>query len=439
MTFRSRKRNRSAANNKQIELPLLLIEDSPNMSNMIKNLIEDTWQCPVHVATSFAEAIDCLKKHRKEYFLVITDLNLPDAENGEIMDLIKTANLPTIVITGCIEKAQSQKSTYSRVFDYILKSQPNSVNYLVEQVGRYYFNQFIHLLVVDDSRVSREMLSQALLNQNYSVSSASNAKDALVVLERNPKIKLIISDYLMPVMNGVELTIQVRKRFKKSQLAIIGLSANNEPKLGLEFIRNGANDFLSKPFISEELIIRINQNLDNLKYIETIENIANRDYLTNLFNRRYFYHEGEKIRSYLQRNNLPFTVALFDIDYFKKINDSLGHDAGDSLLKDFSGLMLQYFIGNLCARIGGEEFVVVFNAPAQEVEIALERFRRELETKTFEFEGHSMRITVSIGCYSEYEDSMDAVLRIADQRLYCAKENGRNQIIGSAQTEAEEV
>jgi len=405
------------------------------MSNMIKNLIEDTWQCPVHVATSFEGAINCLKKHRKEYFLVITDLNLPDAENGEIMDLIKTANLPAIVITGSIEKAQSHKSTYSRVFDYILKSQPNSVNYLVEQVGRYYFNQFIHLLVVDDSRVSREMLSQALRNQNYSVSSAPNAQEALVILQQNPKIKLIISDYLMPVMNGVELTIQVRKRFKKSQLAIIGLSADNEPKLGLEFIRNGANDFLSKPFVSEELIIRINQNLDNLKYIETIENIANRDYLTNLFNRRYFYHEGEKLRVYLQRNTLPFTVALLDIDFFKKINDTLGHDAGDSLLRDFSQLMLQHFTGNLCARIGGEEFVVLFNAPAQEVEEALERFRFELASKTFEFEGQALRVTVSIGCYSEYEDSMDAALRVADQRLYRAKDNGRNQIVGSTQTE----
>lgn len=429
MNFRSGKRSASSISKEMIPKPLLLVEDSRSVSNIIKTQIEERWHCDVHVAASFEDAVVLLKSHRKEYFLAICDLNLPDAPNGEIMGLIKRTGLPTIIITGSAEKGEAHKNSYSNVVDFILKSQANSVQYLVEQAGRFYFNKFTTLMIVDDSKLSRDMVTQVLSNQNFRVLGANSAEDALVVLKEHPEIKLVVSDYIMPKMNGVQLTTELRKQLDKSKLAIIGLSSDNEPRLGLEFIRNGANDFLTKPFIAEELIMRINQNLDTMNYIEVIENIANRDYLTKLHNRRYFYSKGEGIRKEAARNKTPFTVALLDIDHFKNINDTYGHDIGDKVLIEFASLITNHFSDALTARVGGEEFVIAFSTTVEETLPKLNAFREELASKTYTFDDQSLSVTVSIGCNGSPLKTMDETLKLADEYLYQAKNQGRNRVI----------
>lgn len=431
MSFRKKGRKNRPSYQKPIDKPLLLIEDSRSISNIIDIHIQDKWGCPVHKAASYAEAIEQLKAHRTEYFLAICDLNLPDAPNGEIMDLIKRAGLPAIIITGSVEKGHKQKSDYSGIFDFILKSQPNSVGYLVEQVGRFYYNQYTTLLIVDDSKLSREMLSQVLSDQNFKVLTADSGEAALEVIKKHPEIKLVVSDYVMPEMDGVELTVALRTKRNKSKLAIIGISSDNESRLGLEFIRNGANDFLTKPFLIEELSIRINQNLDTMKYIEVIENIANRDYLTNLYNRRYFYDQGYQLLNDAIKYNEPLCAAIFDIDLFKRINDSHGHDIGDKVLEQFAQLLEQHFSSELIARIGGEEFVAIIKAPVTEAKQQLEKFREALSTTRFEYEDILIPVTASIGFNSIKEESLDHMLKIADDFLYQAKESGRNKVMGA--------
>ena len=431
MNIRSKDRKSKPSLSNNIEQPLLLVEDSKSISNIIESQIGYKWGCDVHKAATYKEAIALLKAHRREYFLAICDLSLPDAPDGEIIELVKRAGLPAIIITGTVEKGHKQKGDYSRVFDFILKSQPNSISYLVEQVGRFYHNQYTTLLVVDDSKISREMLSQALINHNFKVLTANSGEDALEVIKSNPDIKLVVSDYVMPKMNGVELTECLRREHSKSKLAIIGISSDNESRLGLEFIRNGANDFLTKPFLTEELAIRINQSLDNMKYIEVIENIANRDYLTNLFNRRYFYDNGYRKLNEAVKRDIPQSAAIFDIDFFKQINDKHGHDIGDKVLVQFSALLKEFFPDDLVARIGGEEFAALINATAKESHEKLELFRAQLADTKFEFNNNIVPVTTSIGCNTIKHESLDSMLKIADDYLYEAKQKGRNKVLGN--------
>ncbi|MCY7294439.1 GGDEF domain-containing response regulator [Alteromonas sp. a30] len=432
MNFRRGERGPSSLNRNNISKPLLLIEDSRSIANIIKSQVENRWGCDVHVASSYEEAITLLKAHRREYFLTISDLNLPDAPNGEIVELLKRTGLPIIVITGTMEKGHFHKSLHTHVVDFILKSQTNSVQYLIDQVGRFYFNQFTTLMIVDDSKLSREVITQVLETQNFKVVNAGSAEEALSLIESTPEIKLIVSDYIMPNMNGVELTTELRKKYAKSKLSIIGLSSDNEPRLGLEFIRNGANDFLTKPFIAEELIMRINQNLDTMSYIEVIENSANRDYLTNLHNRRYFYRKGEKLLADSKKQNKPFVTALLDIDHFKKINDTYGHDVGDKVLIQLAIFINNHFSHTLSARVGGEEFAILFQEPLPSVLDQLEAFRKELAETTLEFGGNTFNVTTSIGCTDALSTSLDDSLKAADLCLYDAKKQGRNTIVHQA-------
>lgn len=237
----------------------------------------------------------------------------------------------------------------------------------------------------------------------------------------------------MPEMNGFDLTLDLRKHHLKEQLAVIGLSATGNNELGAQFIKNGANDFLTKPVSYEELLCRINQNIDMLVYMEALRNAAHRDFLTNLYNRRYFFNEGKDLYNTSVLENKPVAVAMLDIDLFKQVNDNYGHEVGDDLLVYFSYELSKQFNDHIVARIGGEEFVVLFTDT--ELELAsdlMNKFRQKIADTPLEFDEHTINVSVSIGIHHLPEDNLDAMLKIADENLYVAKENGRNRVITSS-------
>jgi len=416
-------------NDLSILKPVLVIEDSKSLASLLSQKLHEKWQCEVHIATNYQEAKNCLKKYRNEYFLVVTDLNLPDAPNGEIIDLINRAKLKSIVITGSFGEDLKEHFLQKGVVDYILKNSFNSYQYVIEQVGRLYHNLSINILLVDDSPTSINLLSHVLNSQNFTIFTAKNGKEALLLLEKQ-SINLMVTDYQMPDMDGIELTIETRKLFDKSQLSILGISAQNTNELGTQFIKNGANDFLLKPFSLEEFIWRINLNLDAIKQLHKIKKLANEDFLTQLFNRRYFYATGAELLAFYQENTQNFSVAMLDIDKFKSVNDTYGHGVGDEVLIAFSRLLKTHFNEQLTARLGGEEFVVLFkNQSLNDVKSALNAFRSELAMLKIKTAAGDLTITVSIGVATKLEHNLDLMLKHADEKLYLAKEKGRNRVI----------
>jgi len=414
-----------------IPKPILVIEDSRSLSYLLKTKLENSFKCEVHIAASYKEAKALLKEHRQNYHLAISDLNLPDAPEGEIIDLLNRANVKSIIITGSFGEELREMMTDKGVIDYILKDSINSYSYTVELAGRLYRNYEIKILIVDDSTSFRALMTHMLEIRNFQVSVASNGNEALQVLKDNPDIRLLITDYRMPDMDGFMLTVEARKTYERSQLAIIGMSAQGNNDLGVQFIKNGANDFLLKPFSHEELICRIDQNVDILDHIDTISDLANRDYLTNLFNRRYFFTEGPQRLNSAIESAKKTAIAMLDIDHFKNINDSYGHDVGDEVLIYFSSLLLKHFSNHLVARVGGEEFVVFMtNLGNSDVTLKLEEFRAAMELAVVVCGEHSISITASIGYNCTTNNSIDTMLKTADENLYIAKTTGRNRIEG---------
>lgn len=154
----------------------------------------------------------------------------------------------------------------------------------------------------------------------YQVITANNGVEALQKLEAEPNIKLVITDYNMPKMNGFELTKTLRREYDKNELIIIGLSSNEKSTLSAQFIKNGANDFLSKPFIQEEFHCRITHNIETQEHLEKIKNWAFKDALTGLYNRRYLFEQEAKLHAKAKQAGELLSIAVIDIDYFKKIN-----------------------------------------------------------------------------------------------------------------------
>lgn len=245
----------------------LVVEDSRFFRQVIKNKIADDLGIESLTASSLAEARAILESSAAEVLVALLDINLPDAPNGEIVDEVARHNIPSIVFTGTFSDEIREFVLSRNVVDYITKDGRENLEIVVDLVRRISLNAVCHILVVDDSRVSRRHVSDLLRLHRFQVSEAANAAEALELLARSPDITLAVIDYHMPDTDGVELTRKIRASYGRHKLVVIGLSAYGNNVVSARFMKAGANDYLNKPFVPEELFCRIYHNLDLVEHI----------------------------------------------------------------------------------------------------------------------------------------------------------------------------
>ncbi len=410
---------------------ILIVEDSSMIAEAIRREVFSKLNFECDIAGNFAKAKEQIAKRGDEYFVAVLDLNLPDAHEGEIVDYVMAKSIPSIVFTGTFDDEIREKMLAENILDYVVKEGPQAVEHLIRIIYRIYKNQLIKVLVVDDSSTSRKHLSNLLKNQRFQILEARNGKDALIHLQKNPEIKLVITDYNMPVMDGFELISRIRQKYSRDQMAIIGISAYGTGLLSAKFLKKGANDFITKPYVEEELHSRINMNIEMLEYIDEIKRASNLDHLTQLYNRRYFFEFGETLFENAKRSNFKMSIAMIDIDYFKKVNDSHGHYVGDAVLK-FIGKLLKDNLraADILARFGGEEFcIITTNLDKKKAKVLFERLRRMVEKQRIKTDTDSVSVTISIGVTTKVAETLEDTLNRADKLLYEAKNGGRNKVV----------
>ena len=406
---------------------VLIIEDSTTSANLLKHLVKRANLTPVS-ASSLTEAAHIFSTSTPEsYLCAIVDYNLPDAPNGEAIDFTIESFLPTVVITGSLDDHTRDRVLAKEVVDYIPKENAQVYDYLSRLLARLEKNKTIGVLVVDDSRVSRNAVSSLLRRHNFVTYQAATGEEGLETLNANPDIKLVITDENMPGISGIEMVAEIRRNYSKEDLVIIGVSSEGSSALSARFIKSGANDYLNKPYCHEEFFCRILQNVEYIENVEAIRRAANSDYLTGLPNRRSFFN---RLKQALETPPQQMVAAVLDLDHFKSINDTYGHDAGDTVLKAVARLLAAHFSKELVARFGGEEFSVVFlDTPLEVANAALNKFRQAVAEKSFQFENESLKVTVSIGATDNFEGRVQDMLALADQHLYQAKSEGRNRVV----------
>ncbi len=405
---------------------ILLVEDNKALSKLVKRKMENNLDFDIIQSYSLKETNNILKKNNN-FFIALLDLNLPDAPDGEIVDLVLSYNIPSIVLTGTIDEYIREKMLKKGVIDYIYKGNMEDVNYIFSLIKRLSKNRDIKLMIVDDSQMIRKQIKEILQKHMFKVLVAAHGEEALNYLEENKDIELILTDYNMPVIDGLELTRRIREKYNKQQLAIISLTGSNEHLISAKFLKSGANDFINKPFSNEELICRINNTLEAQEQIELLSKFANNDFLTGLYNRRYFF---EHIDNFLHNNN-QYAIAMLDIDHFKNINDQYGHDAGDMVLKKLSTTLKNNTKGSdIVARFGGEEFCIALANVDEKTAIGFfVKLKNIISKEKVVFENNSINYTVSIGLImSNKKENIEKLIQKADNALYEAKNNGRNRI-----------
>jgi len=296
----------------------------------------------------------------------------------------------------------------------------------------------LKIVVADDSAVYRKLVENTLGNEQYAVVYGKNGREAIdLVAAHQPAV--VITDWEMPDITGLQLCEQIR-RDHDSYRYIILLTSNTEKNQIIEGLAAGADDYLTKPFHPGELLARVTvgRRIAELhRQVQAknrlLEELALTDSLTGLPNRRAIEHWATRELKGADRHGYSFWVVMADLDRFKNVNDTYGHETGDLVLQKFAELLkANTRSSNMCGRIGGEEFVLVLSHIGKEdVVTAIERIRRQLEAERFAVGARTLSITASFGVSGiegRSAPQFNELLRAADMALYAAKRGGRNRI-----------
>ena len=409
----------------------LVVVDSMMIGRIIARSIAKLAGYEVEVACSREQAVTLLE--RGGWTAAVVDLELADSAPGEVVDVAIAAGVPTIVLTGSYDEETRSAILQRPVVDYFVKGD-GSFTALNDALDRLRINPAVKILVVDDSTAFRLLSKRLLEIHRFDVLEAVDGSDALTVVDANPDVTLVITDYEMPHMNGVELVGNLRQRRGRAELAIIGVSALGDRALPARYLKHGADDFLTKPFEKEEFYCRVYRSVTNVEQIRRITRAAYTDQLTQLSNRLHFFSNAPAALADARAANTPFAVAMVDIDFFKKINDTYGHAGGDVALQHLARILTEELDGaDMVARFGGEEFCITARGASQaELAAMFEGLRARVEAAAIEFEGQVIKFTLSIGVAVETSAQIDDMINRADQCLYQAKESGRNRVIFAA-------
>lgn len=295
----------------------------------------------------------------------------------------------------------------------------------------------LHVLIVDDSQVHLHVLEQTLSREFDCVHKARNGREAMAIFERE-RPALVITDCVMPDFSGFELCQRIRAA-QSSYVYIIMVTAVTAKDDIVKGLAAGADDYLTKPFHVEELMARVNVGrrlIDLHRQLEEknrlLEQAALTDALTGLPNRRAIDAWAAHQLAAAVRHGFSFWVVLIDLDHFKRVNDTYGHEAGDAVLRAF-GEILQSSTrsSDIAGRIGGEEFLhVVTHADEEDMPLLVERTRSKLMARRFAFGDSQVIVTASFGVAGfrgETAPPFGELISRADRALYRAKQTGRNR------------
>jgi two-component system, cell cycle response regulator len=298
----------------------------------------------------------------------------------------------------------------------------------------------MRVVIAEDDKISRRVLEASLSEWGYDVTAVADGKEALALLRGEDAPRLAVLDWMMPGLEGVDVCTKIRERVGQPYVYVLLLSARNEKQDMLAGLKAGADDYLTKPFDTQELrarlfagerILHLQDELIAAR--DALQFQATHDALTGLLNRGAILRDVTRELTRARREHVSVGLILVDIDHFKAVNDDYGHLTGDAILHGvamrMSGLLRAY---DSIGRYGGEEFLVL--APSSDAEGSIqfaERLRAGVESTTYETEAGSLRLTLSLGvAISNPEEAPNGqkLLQAADAALYRAKSRGRNRV-----------
>ena len=410
---------------------VLQLESGKLFKSYLKLIVETRGFEHVSVET-ISEAFEILEK--SEVDIIVTANQLQDGTGEEFLGrLNKTeyASIPVIILTSTESLELREKLFSLGIVDYILKKDmtvkrlENYFDTLLRQDTILKKIQKERIAVLDDSRLELTLISNIFkLNK---IDNVEYYSDPAEFLKNAEKFSFYFIDMVLPGYSGEEIIVQLRQ--KNKNCVIIVVSGISNFKIISHAIMHGADDYITKPFDNAVFMARLKANARSFFLYKEIEKMAVTDSLTGLYNHKYICDLVYNMARMESSRKTPFSIVLFDIDHFKSVNDTYGHQIGDYVLSAVANLLKSEFRENCaCGRYGGEEFLAVMkNCTLGKAFNAAQRFREKVAS--IKFKNHDFSITISGGTAQFKGESGSDLIKKADNFLYTAKKEGRNRII----------
>lgn len=369
--------------------------------------------------------------------IITLSVSLADADGIDICSAIaKDPRLPqtsVVMVTSSDSPEERLKAFEAGAVRFVSKSDPLAeLSLYLEDIQRTRERlDGACILVVDDSPFIRATVSRELTAHGAQVVCADGAQAALESLQ-NHEVDIIITDYHMPEIDGIELVRRVRDLRDYQSAPVLFLSASNQRDVIVRALDAGANDFIRKPFEAAELLARIRSFARISDLTKKLHHLATVDELTQMLNRREVMARLQEAWVDARKNESELGCIIADIDHFKRVNDTFGHAAGDSLLQQVSRRIKEHQKDQwVCGRIGGEEFLVLCpNCDIQKTHQRAESLRAAIADHPFDIAMRPHQISISAGVAGATPDmqGIHQLLHYADEALYQAKNAGRNRV-----------
>ncbi|MEA3554719.1 MAG: diguanylate cyclase [Campylobacterota bacterium] len=287
------------------------------------------------------------------------------------------------------------------------------------------------ILIVDDTITNLDILVELL--DMYNIMDVTNGMDALDILNKE-KIDLILLDIVMPEMDGFEVCRRIKSNPLTKDIPIIFITSKTDESSIEEAYDIGGIDYVTKPFKPKELLARVKTQLKMQELQEELRILASTDHMTKLYNRRYFTKISEHTLDLAARDNNDVSVIILDIDNFKKINDTYGHQIGDKVIIELANKLIKFQRrSDIICRYGGEEFVILLpNTSIDGAFTVAKKIRKDVELLQIKIDNNKdLKFTISLGVSQvscDDEINIEASLKRADTALYKAKDSGRNMV-----------
>jgi len=427
----------------------------------------------VSTAMNGVDALETIQRTHPD--IVLLDVMMPGMDGIEVCRRIKsnaaTQHIPVIMVTALdqpedrvrgleagaddfLTKPVNDFSLFCRVKSLVrlkmltdeLRSRASENENLLEMPAAGEFTEMLddcNILVVDDNGTLFERMSSSIAGK-HKLTKITDPQQAIFAASET-EFDLAVVDLDMQSFDGLRLCSQLRSLERTRQIPILVIVDPDDTRKMLRALEMGVNDYLARPIDQQELAARMETQLRRWRYTQKLRShvsqtmeMAVTDPLTNLFNRRYMETQTAMLVDNATNRGKALSILALDVDFFKKVNDTYGHDVGDAVLKELAVRFKQNIRNlDLPCRVGGEEFVVVL--PETHIEVGrkiAERLRRAVSGKPFDVpnQDKGLDITISVGLASleGSSDTQEQLFKRADQALYDAKEQGRNKVVARA-------
>lgn len=449
---------------------VLVVDDVlPNVKLLEAKLTREYFD--VITAFNGPEALDAAVTHAPD--IILLDVMMPGMDGFEVCSrlraMIETRHIPIVMVTALSDTADRVRGLQAGADDFLTKpvndvalfARVRSLVRLKMMMDEWRIRQHTsgefgvleesgsewdeaaegaRVLVVEDSPVDQTKIVDTLKRDSATVQSTEDIRSA-IDLSSQSDFELVIISLTLLEEDGLRLCSQLRSQDRSRQTPILLLADDGDEARTAKGLELGANDYLVKPIDRNELQARARTQIRRKRYQDRLRSnyeqslsMALTDSLTGMFNRRYLSSHLKRVLVRIRDTQKPVSAIIFDIDFFKRVNDTFGHAAGDEVLREIANRVsrnLRNF--DTVARMGGEEFVIIMpEATIEAAAMVAERLRLRICDEPFELTEHppqTISISLGIAVTDNPDEVPDALLRRADLALYAAKARGRNRVV----------